>query len=350
MRSLFILFPFSFFFCVIPAAASPFGDAVANFTNGSVNNEGPYDVYTHQNMFLRGQLEIPGYNSHIVMNRQDYIRSIDDAIIVSDFWLEDVPENVIILSLETTDLNKTYTPETNLLELRREACVEYTYVQEDDEDDSEGEDSGDGSTFSVASTSSMPRATGFYLSDDTGDEGDSESEEPSVSSICMKLDFSDHPPPVWTFREPMNASVAYYNNSYSPKAVVNTEKNNWTLSERYVFEGEYIEHFSKKGYVRKNGKGVKYITYYDADIWKTSNDTLFSRMDDSVVISTGNFNLPDLSVVAVYPYSYENESVDYDHIQVGYSPFKTFHPAFFFIALPILITYWVVKKSIGRLL
>jgi hypothetical protein len=149
--------------------------------------------------------------------------------------------------------------------------------------------------------------------------------------------------------EPLNVTVAFYNNSYSPKAVVNAGRNNWTLSEKYIYSGRQIEHFSKKGYVSMNKKGVKYVTYYPADIWKNGNETLFSRMDDSVVINTANFNLSDLTVTAVDPYSRTGSS-SFNYNRIDYSPYKTFNPAFFFIFLPIFITYWVAKKSIRRIL
>jgi len=63
-----------------------------------------------------------------------------------------------------------------------------------------------------------------------------------------------------------------------------------------------------------------------------------------------NFNLSDLTVVAVYPYGLEAESTSYNYSRIDYSWGNTFSPAFFFIALPIFITYWVAKKSIRRIL
>jgi len=47
--------------------------------------------------------------------------------------------------------------------------------------------------------------------------------------------------------EPLNVTVVFYNNSYSPKVVVNSGKNNWTLSEKYIYNGGQIEPFQQEG-------------------------------------------------------------------------------------------------------
>jgi len=293
----------------MPAAATPFGDALANFTNGSVQNTGPYfpDVNWYESGYIRGWIDIVGFRELIWENDTDFVPgNPSDFVVVQYDAVTQVPGSVtkLLKSVQVSQANN-FTIATLAVDLYWKSTI-------CDED----------------SCWEVPHHNKAQFQDSE--------KSPQTYNLTMK--------------EPLNVMVTFYNNSYSPKAVVNTGKNNRTYSERYIYNGKQIEHFSKKGYVRTNEKGVKYITYYDADIWEDSNETLFSRMDDSVVVNTVNFNLSDLTVVAVYPYGYEAESTSYNYSRIDYSWGNTFSPAFFFIALPIFITYWVAKKSIRRIL
>ncbi len=306
MRALFVIFPFLF---VTPAAATPFGDAIANFTNGSVQNSGPYfpDVNWHESGYIRGWIDIVGFREMIWDNDTDFVpgNPVDFAIVQYDAGAE-VPGSVtkLLKSVQVSQANN-FTTATLTVDLywKSTICDENSCWEVPHHDKEQFHDS---------------------------------EKSPQTYNLTMK--------------RPLNVTVTFYNNSYSPKAVVSAGKNNQTLSERYIYDGKQIEHFSKKGYVRTNEKGVKYITYYDADIWENNNETLFSRMDDSVVINMANFNLSDLTVTAVYPYGYEAESNNYNYSRIDYSWGNTFSHAFFFIVLLIFITYWVAKKSIRRIL
>ncbi len=306
MRALLVIFPFLF---MTPAAATPFGDVLANFTNGSVQNIGPYfpDVNWHESGYIRGWIDIVGFRDLIWENDTDFVPgNASDFAIVQYDTVAEVPGSVtkLLKSVQVLQANN----------------------------------------FTIATL-----AVDLYWKSTICDK-DSCWEVPQHNTA--QFQDSEKSPQTYnrTMKGPLNVTVAFYNNSYSPKAVVSAGKNNRTFSERYIYNGMQIEHLSKKGYVRTNGKGVKYITYYDADIWESSNETLFSRMDDGVVINTVNFSLSNLTVTAVYPYGYEAESKNYNYSRIDYSWGNSFSPAFFFILLPIFITYWVAKKSIGRIL
>lgn len=304
MRAWFVIFPFLF---IMPAAATPFGDAIANFTNGSIQNTGPYlpDVNWQESGHVRGWIDIVGFKDMIRENDTDFVpgNPSDFAIVRYDAEA-DVPGIVINLlkSVQVFKNGDTVVAVLNV-DLFWKSMICY-----------------DKSCWEV------PHHEEVQFQD------------------------SEKSPKTYPMNEPLNVTVMFYNNSYSPKAVVNTGNNNWTLSEKYIYIGEQIEHFSKKGYVRTNEKGVKYVTYYPANIWKNGNETLFSRMDDSVVINTANFNLSNLTVTAVDPYNLETGSSSYNYSRIDYSPYKAFSPEFFFIFLPISIIYWVAKKSIRRIL
>lgn len=304
MRTYLVIFPFLF---VMHAAASPFGDAIANFSERTVLNTGPYfpEVSWQESGHVRGWIDIVGFREMIQENGTDFVpgNASDFAIVQFDADA-DVPGIVreLIKSVQVFQNGDTVVAVLNVdLSWKSVICSDKSCWQ-------------------------IPHHEKVQFQD------------------------SEKAPKTYPMNQPLNVTVAFYNNSYSPKAVVNTGKNNWTLSEKYSYRDEQIEHFSKKGYVSMNEKGVKYVTYYPADIWKNGNETLFSWMDDSVVINTVNFNLSDLTVTAVSPYGHITEASGYNYSRIDYSPYKTFSPAFFFIFLPIFITYWVVKKSIRRIL
>lgn len=303
MRACLVIFPFLF---VIHAAASPFGDAIANFSNGSVQNMGPYfpDVDWQESGHVKSWIDIVGFREMIRENDTDFVPGN-----ASDFAI------------------LQYDAKANVPGVVTKLLKSVQVLQNGD------------NVIAVLNVDLSWKSTIC--------SGKSCWEVPHHEEV--QFHDSEKSPKTYPMNEPLNVTVAFYNNSYSPKAVVNAGRNNQTLSEKYIYSGEQIEHYSKKGYVSMTDKGVKYVTYYPSDIWKNGNETLFSRMDDSVVINTANFNLSDLIVNAVDPYS-RTESSIYNYSSIGYSPYKTFNSAFFFIFLPIFITYWVAKKSIRRIL
>lgn len=303
MRACLVIFPLLF---VMHAAASPFGDAIANFSNGSVQNMGPYfpDVDWQESGYVRGWIDIVGFREMIRENDTDFVP--DNA---SDFAIVQYDAKANVPGVVTNLLKSVQVLQNG---------------------------------NNVVAVLNVGLSWKSIICDDKSCWEVSHHEE-------VQFQDSEKSPKTYPMNESLNVTVAFYNNSYSPKAVVNAGRNNWTLSEKYIYSSGQIEHFSKKGYVSMNKKGVKYVTYYPANIWKNGNETLFSRMDDSVVINTANFNLSDLTVTAVDPYS-RTGSTSYNYSRIDYSPYKAFSPEFFFIFLPISIIYWVAKKSIRRIL
>lgn len=147
-----------------------------------------------------------------------------------------------------------------------------------------------------------------------------------------------------------NASLTFYNNSRGGKAIILLDRTPFTISETYVYKNQSITHITKMGLVRSNSKGVKYVELFPADIWKNSNSSLFSHLNESVIIADPFFDPTKLTIIAEYPFSQAAiNGKTLNMTEKRFSPYTAFHPVFFFLLALILIPLIVLKNIIKRL-
>lgn len=306
---------------MLHAAATPFGDAIANFTNTPVLNTGPY--YPDKNIQsskgrLSGWVDIVGFQQMVRENGTDYVpgNASDYAIVQGEAGLWD-PVNNSFLTLgeasgtgiryDSINTNISVEQDENITVATLSATLKWHYICQDE----------DGS-FTCGSDSEAYNFT-----------------DRELSPLRYPI-----------FDKKYNASVVFYNNSYRPKAIVSLSKND-AYSVRYTYQNYSITHYNKIGHVSTTRKGVRFVTIYSANIWD-GNRLLFSNINNSLVINTANFSTSYLNITVGSPYSEITAFVD-NITKIDYSPYKTFHPAFFFILILAVIPVWMMKKIYMRL-
>ncbi len=305
MRLLFFLL-FSII-SISQAVATPFGDAIANYTNSTfIENVGPYspDKTWQESGHIRAWIDIVGFNNMMRENGLDYVpgNPADHAIIQCDAVAE-VPG--ILDSLEKSVSVYGYGNNT-IASLH--VKLKYHTIACDKQ--------------------------GCYVNGRFTEDKDFIDSEPS--------------PLTYSHNQSINASVVFYNNTYSPKAIISPENAPQAYLIRVTYQNDSVEHIKKKGSINKTRKGVKFVELYPADLLENGNETLFSMMNDSVVINTANFSISELNVTAVYPYN-STEPMNYSFTRIDADPYSTFSPAFYFVAFLVVIPFWLIKKLSMRL-
>ena len=300
-------------------ALTPFGDAMANFTNSSViTNTGPYypdKSWSPSQEWISDQCK-RDYSPYFVSGWVDIIGFERSVKINDTFFINEFPSEAAIIRYETSvcvlgrsrfkggwdHKLETYQQSDQFVAKLTATAILYYYIE----------------------------GTQYY------------------DNITKTFYDSEYTPFQINNTRPLNVTVTFYNNSYTPKAILNAGKDK-TVSERYIYKNQSIEHISEVGYVETTSKGVKYVALYPADIWKNGNESLFSTMGNAVVIHGANFSTSNLTVTAVYPFNIAINSIDYNYNEIKYNPYETFHPWFYFILLLAVIPLWILSKITWRL-
>lgn len=290
------------------AIATPFGDAIANYTNLTfVENVGPYspDKNMQNSGSIRAWVDIVGFNKMVCENDVCYVPGdpADQAIVQYDVVAN--PRGILDKLDKSISVyvsgNNTIASLHVVLKYHTEACDE----------------------------------KGCWVS----------------GRFVETKYFIDSEPSPMTYRlnQSINASVVFYNNTYSPKAIISPEDASGAYLIRYTYQNDSVEHIQKKGSIDITRKGVKFVDLYRADMWNNSNETVFARINDNVVINGANFSISDLHTTVIYPYDIAVPITNYNYTKIDYNPYNTFHPAFYFVSFLVLIPVWMLKKLSVRL-
>lgn len=293
-----------------PATAiTPFGAAMANYTNSTgIENVGPYtpDQNWQVSGSIRAMVDIIGYKNMICENDICYVPGdpANQAIVKYDATAS--PPGI----LDRLDKSISVYQSGNNTIASLHVVLKWSTISCDDK--------------------------GCWVSGRFVETHDFTDSEPS--------------PLTYSWNRSINASIVFYNNTYSPKAIISPENAPQAYIIRYTYQNNSIEHIQKKGSINITRKGVKFVDLYKADMWNSTNETTFARMNNNVVINGRNFSISDLNVTAVYSYDIAVPITNYNYTKIDYSPYNTFQPAFYFIIGLFLIPFWTVKKFIVRFL
>lgn len=143
--------------------------------------------------------------------------------------------------------------------------------------------------------------------------------------------------------------VLFYNNTYSPKTVINVPSRDGLYYIDYSYNNKSIRHTLMNAEIETTVKGIEFINFTDSPIWDESEGNL-SHLGTRAVIKGANFTLDNLTVTLRTPYTTDdmsNYSLTVDNVSTGNCISPVLIPFMFVLAL-LLFTLYIIIKNIGR--
>ena len=97
------------------------------------------------------------------------------------------------------------------------------------------------------------------------------------------------------------AFVTYYNNTFSPKSIINIPGKAGLFYIEYSYDNESIRQNLMNAGIETNSKGIEFVNFSDAKKWEDPEGNL-SHLAGSCVIKGANFTLDDLNISLRTPY------------------------------------------------
>jgi len=95
--------------------------------------------------------------------------------------------------------------------------------------------------------------------------------------------------------------ITFYNNTFSPKSVINVPGRSGLFYIEYSYNNETIKQNLMNAEIETNSKGIEFINFTDAKKWEDPEGNL-SHLAGSCIIKGANFTLDDLNISLRTPY------------------------------------------------
>lgn len=156
--------------------------------------------------------------------------------------------------------------------------------------------------------------------------------------------YSDTSPPdrYPTIFENANISVVVFNNSLSPKSIINLPEINYTLGYRLEFDGESIEYYYRIISVepKNNDFPVGNVVNFDSNPIYT-NSEIFSRVNNNIILKTGDMDQINESLNLFVITPYEEYKINYTVVN-GSTTTAKMDSATMSSILSISILCWII--------
>lgn len=143
--------------------------------------------------------------------------------------------------------------------------------------------------------------------------------------------------------------LIFYNNSFSPKTIINIPKKNGLFYIEYTYDNETIKQNLMNAEIEKNSKGIEFINFSDAKKWDDPEGNL-SHIAGSCIIKGANFTLENLNISLRTPYR-SLDVTDYnltiDNVSAGSCVNPSIIPFIAVMGL-LLSTLFIIIKQAGR--
>ena len=149
---------------------------------------------------------------------------------------------------------------------------------------------------------------------------------------------------------PANTSthLLFYNNTFSPKTIINVPENEGLYYIEYSYNNETIKQNLMNAEIETNPKGIEFINFSDAHRWDESEGNL-SHMREGCIIKGANFTLEDLNISLRTPYRSLNVTgynLTVNNVTAGSCINPVLIPVIVVFGL-LLSTLYIIIKKIG---
>ncbi len=156
--------------------------------------------------------------------------------------------------------------------------------------------------------------------------------------------------PLQYFYRSANTSthLLFYNNTFSPKTIINVPENEGLFYIEYSYDNESIKQNLMNAEIEKNPKGIDFINFSEVKRWEDPEGNL-SHITGCCVIKGANFSLDDLNISLRTPYSSIGVT-DYNLTINNVSAGSCINPVLipFMVVVGLLLsTLFIIIKKIG---
>ena len=142
-------------------------------------------------------------------------------------------------------------------------------------------------------------------------------------------------------------SIIFYNNSFSPKSIINVPGKDGLYYIDYSYNNESIRQNLMNAEIEKNPKGIEFINFSDAKKWQDPTGNL-SHFADSCVIKGANFTLEGVNISLRTPYrplNVTDYNLSINNVSAGSCINLSIIPFMFVVGLLLSTTYIIIKKT-----
>ena len=143
-------------------------------------------------------------------------------------------------------------------------------------------------------------------------------------------------------------SILFYNNTFSPKTIINVPGKDGLYYIEYSYNNESIKQNLMNAEIETNSKGIEFINFSDAKKWQDPTGNL-SYLAGSCIIKGANFTLEDLNISLRTPYrslNATNYNLTVNNVTAGSCINPVLIP-FVFVTGLLLSTLFIIIKKIG---
>ena len=143
--------------------------------------------------------------------------------------------------------------------------------------------------------------------------------------------------------------LIFYNNTFSPKTIINIPKKMGLFYIKYSYNNESIRQNLMNAEIETNPKGIEFINFTDAKKWEDPEGNL-SHLAGSCIIKGANFTPDDLNISLRTPYRSLNVT-DYNLTINNVSAGSCVNPAiipFMAVISLLLFTLATIIKQAGK--
>jgi len=143
--------------------------------------------------------------------------------------------------------------------------------------------------------------------------------------------------------------VTHYNNTFSPKSIINVPGRSGLFYIEYSYNNESIRQNLMNAEIETNSKGIEFINFSDAKKWEDPEGNL-SHLAGCCIVKGANFTLEDLNISLRTPYRSFNV-VDYNLSINNVSAGSCINPGiipFMMVISLLLFTLMTIIKQIGK--
>ena len=143
--------------------------------------------------------------------------------------------------------------------------------------------------------------------------------------------------------------LIFYNNSFSPKSIINVPGKDGLFYIEYSYNNESIKQNLMSDEIETNLKGIEYINFSEVKRWDESTGNL-SHIGSSCVIKGANFTLDDLNITLRTPYTAGNTTkynLTVNNVTAGSCISPVLIPFMFVMGLLLSTLFIIIKKTWG---
>jgi hypothetical protein len=147
----------------------------------------------------------------------------------------------------------------------------------------------------------------------------------------------------------MPISILFYNNTFSPKTIINVPGKDGLFYIEYSYNNESIKQNLMNAEKEKNSKGIEFINFSDAKKWQDPTGNL-SYLAGSCVIKGANFTIDDLNISLRTPYrsiDATNYNLTINNVTAGSCINLSIIPFMVVVGLLLSTLYIIIKKTWG---